>query len=336
MPNKSIQLDLCKRCALPRQLIFTLDMKDTDLKRQVVENDVKIDHSFISTWHPKYDEIASDEDEYKNLVILTNTEIREKCTVSRQTFIRILNWKSPRVKGIVRLDEFSVYGKGISAAYSAEENEKLKILIRLYGIGTPVGSTILHFIYPNSFPIIDIRTAETLYYACRIKSKSTDFSHYASFRSEMLKIAKENPSFTLREIDRALSAYHKIYLSPKLRQNIKKKERGTKTEIKIKDKALSVFQDRIGEEFSREEIIDLVVIAYPGTNRSSVIPSDYCYNLINATLTFDLHIFESLGEGRYKFLGPNYPYTGPIYWKGEQVGKWEEDTYQLWKDPRKR
>jgi hypothetical protein len=311
-------------------------MKDTNLKGQVMENDLRIDHSFISTWHPKYDEIANDEAEYRNLVTLTNMEIREKCTISRQTFIGILNWKSPRVKGIVRLNEFSVYEKGISAAYSAEENEKLKTLILLHGIGTPVGSTILHFIYPNSFPIIDIRTAETLYYACRIKSKSTDFSHYASFRSEMLKIAKENPSFILREVDRALSAYHKIYLSPKLRQNIKKKECGRGTEIKIKDKILSVFQDRIGEKFSREEIIDLVVIAYPGTNRSSVIPSDYCYNLINATLPFDFHIFESLSEGRYKCLGPNYPYAGPIYWKGEKVGKWEEGTYQLWRDPRKR
>jgi hypothetical protein len=311
-------------------------MKDTDLRGQVMENDLKIDHGFISTWHPRYNEIANDETEYKSLVTLTNTEIREKGTISKQTFIRILNWKSPRVKGIVRLDEFGVYEKGISGAYSAEEIEKLKKLILLHGIGTPVGSTILHFIYPNTFPIIDIRTAETLYYACRIKSKSTDFSHYASFRSEMLKIAKENPRFTLREVDRALSAYHKIYLSPKLRQNIKKEECGREPEIRIKDKILSVFQDRIGENFSREEIIDLVVIAYPGTNRSSVIPSDYCYNLINATLPFNFYLFESLSEGRYKCLGPNYPYAGPIYWKGEKVGEWEEGTYQLWRDPRKR
>ena len=188
-----------------------------------------------------------------------------------------------------------------------------------------------------------MRTAETLYYAGRIKSKLTDFSHYASFRSEILKIARENPSFSLREIDRALSAYHKIYLSPKLKQNVERKEIKRKMEmpkpqgnLKIKDEVLSVFQDRVDERFLREEIIDLVVNTYPGTNRSSVIPSDYCYNLINATLPFDFHIFESLGEGRYKCLGPNDPYTGPIYWKGEQVGKWEEGTYQLWRDPRKR
>jgi hypothetical protein len=308
-----------------------------------MESNLKIDCDFISTWHPKYDQIANDETEYRNLVALVKKEIGQKGTVSKETFIRILNWKSPRVKGIVRLNEFYIYEKGIGAAYGAEENKKLIILLRLYGIGTPVGSTILHFIYPNSFPIIDIRTAETLHYAGRIKSSLTDFSHYTSFRSEMLKIAKENPSFTLREIDRALSAYHKIYLSPKLKQNVERKEIKRRMEmpkpqgnLKIKDKVLSVFQDRVDERFLREEIIDLVVNTYPGTNRSSVIPSDYCYNLINATLPFDFHIFESLGEGRYKCLGPNDPYTGPIYWKGEQVGKWEEGTYQLWRDPRKR
>jgi len=322
-----------------------LDINDTDLKGLIMESDLKIDHNFISKWHPKYDEIANDEAEYKNLVDLTEIEIQEKGTISKATFIRILNWKSPRVKGIVRLNEFNVYERGVSAAYSAEENEKLKTLIRLRGIGPPVGSTILHFIYPNSFPIIDIRTAETLYYAGRIKSKSTYFSHYASFRSEMLKIAKENPSFTLREIDRALSAYHKIYLSPKSKEDVERGKCKRRIEMPtIKQKVLSVFQNRTGVIFLRDEVIDLVCNAYPGTNHSSVIPSDYCYNLINVTLPFDFHIFESLtpGEGRYRCLGPNYPYTGPIYWKSrhegmwEEVGRWEEGTYQLRRDPRRR
>jgi hypothetical protein len=307
-----------------------------------MESNLKIDCDFISTFHPKYDQITNDETEYRNLVALVKKEIGQKSTISKETFIRILNWKSPRVKGIVRLNEFNIYEKGIGAAYNAEENQKLIILLRLYGIGTPVGSTILHFMYPNSFPIIDIRTAETLHYAGRIESSLTGFSRYASFQLEMLRIARENPIFTLREIDRALSAYHKIYLSPKLKQNIERKEVKKKIEmpkpqssLKIKDKVLSVFQDRVGEKFLREEIIDLVVNAYPGTNRRSVIPSDYCYNMINVTLPFDFHIFESLDEGRYKCLGPNYPYTGLIYWRREQVGKWEEGRYHLRKDPRK-
>jgi hypothetical protein len=105
--------------------------------------------------------------------------------------------------------------------------------------------------------------------------------------------------------------------------------------LTIKDKLLSVFQDKINEDFLREEIIDLIVHAYPGTNRSSVIPSDCCYNMINAGIQFDFHIFESFDVGQYKCLGPNYPYTGPIYWKREHVGEWEDGKYKLWKDPSK-
>jgi hypothetical protein len=45
----------------------------------------------------------------------------------------------------------------------------------------------------------------------------------------------------------------------------------------VKEKVVNVFNDRVGEKFLREEIIDLVVHAYPETPRGSVIPSDYCY-----------------------------------------------------------
>ena len=103
----------------------------------------------------------------------------------------------------------------------------------------------------------------------------------------------------------------------------------------IRDKVLSVFQERVGENFLRQEIIDLVVNAYPGTNRGSVIPSDYCYNMINAGIRFDFHMFKSLDEGRSECLGPNCLYTGSICWKRAEVGRWEEGRYHLWIDPRR-
>jgi len=103
----------------------------------------------------------------------------------------------------------------------------------------------------------------------------------------------------------------------------------------IKDKVFSIFQHMARQMFGRQEIIDLVVNAYPGTNRGSVIPSNYCYNSVNKDLmSFKLHLFESLGKGMYKCLGLNYPYSGPIYWKGQQVGNWIQGKYQLWNDPR--
>jgi hypothetical protein len=107
--------------------------------------------------------------------------------------------------------------------------------------------------------------------------------------------------------------------------------------LTIREKVLSVFKDQIGEKFLREEIIGLVVNAYPEIPRSSVVPTDYCYNMINKGKKFDFHLFESLSlnGGIFRFLGLNYPYTGPIYWKGEQVGSWKKGKYELWKDPTK-
>lgn len=104
--------------------------------------------------------------------------------------------------------------------------------------------------------------------------------------------------------------------------------------MRIHDKVSTVFKGRVGETFESKEIIDLVVNAFPGTNRTSVIPSDYCYNITNKGIPFAYHQFESVGKALYRCLGLNYPYSGPITWKGEVVGMWEDGVFTLWKDPK--
>ena len=109
----------------------------------------------------------------------------------------------------------------------------------------------------------------------------------------------------------------------------------------IKQKVQYVFKEKIGKKFTRKEIIDLVVNTYPGTNRTSVIPSDYCYNRINKdnAKKFDFNYFEWLDYDQYFCLGPNHPYTGTIYWrpqneiKDRPVGKWKDGAFQLWEEP---
>jgi hypothetical protein len=102
----------------------------------------------------------------------------------------------------------------------------------------------------------------------------------------------------------------------------------------IKEKVINVFGDRVSNNFLREEIIDLIVNGFPGTNPTSVIPSDYCYNMANKGINFDFHLFESLGEreGRYHCIGLKFPYNGAIYWKGEQFGEWKNGKFRLWKN----
>lgn len=182
---------------------------------------IVIDDNFIKEWHPKYDkpEIGGDYAEYENLI-----EEVSRGTISKPIFIRILDWKAPRVKGIIKLDNYDDYAEGIKHALQAPEDRKLPILDDLYGIGVPVASTILHFIYPSIFPIMDIRVSEVLYYSGYLTAKSRTQNNYVKFRRVILNVAQQSKC-TLREIDRALFAYHKIELKPKIRSAIGKAKR---------------------------------------------------------------------------------------------------------------
>ena len=70
----------------------------------------------------------------------------------------------------------------------------------------------------------------------------------------------------------------------------------------------------------------------------SILITDYCYNRYNNGLgSFDgPHLFERLSSSRYRVLGENYPFTGPVYHKpqGEKeriVGYWENGVFS-WKE----
>ena len=197
-------------------LSYVRDIIKSIIMEQIVRNCL-VDDNFVKKWHPLYDDsdIGGDYFEYEEIIKKVSTEISQG-TISKSTFIDILDWKAPRVKGIIKLDNFDYYAKAIKKALEPPENHKLTILDDLYGIGVPVASTILHFIYPSLFPIMDIRVAEVLYYSGYLKAKSRTQNNYNNFRRVILNISQQS-QYTLREMDRALFAYHKIELEPKIR-----------------------------------------------------------------------------------------------------------------------
>lgn len=97
--------------------------------------------------------------------------------------------------------------------------------------------------------------------------------------------------------------------------------------LTTKEKLYHLFgASNLGLTLESRQIVDLVLATFPGTNRTSVIPSDFCYNIVNAGINFQHHLFEKRPEGKYKVLGEGYPYVGPITWKGEHVGDWESGS----------
>lgn len=72
-----------------------------------------------------------------------------------------------------------------------------------------------------------------------------------------------------------------------------------------------------GTKFTTRKIIETAQKKY-SVNATSVIPSDYCYNMDNkgkednpTLATFK--IFEPESRGRYLYRGENYPYAGPVH-----------------------
>ena len=83
---------------------------------------------------------------------------------------------------------------------------------------------------------------------------------------------------------------------------------------KVEQEIIATFSHAdIGTVFSSSEIKQMVYERF-GRNKSSVIPSDYCYNGFNFGIDYDknAHLFEFLENGKYRYLGQGYPYNGKI------------------------
>lgn len=188
-------------------------------KAAVANMTLQIDDAFIRKWEPEYEE--RDEGDYGNLVATVAQEMKSGGTISKDTFLRIWNWKGAmRVIRFVRIDEYDTrYAEAFRRAASAPPERKLAALlapgVKLPGIGAPTGSTIIHFIHPKTMPIIDVRTVEVLFEASLVSTKQRDLEHYEEFRKAIEGIRQRCPDCTLRQIDRALFAYHKEVMSKK-------------------------------------------------------------------------------------------------------------------------
>lgn len=175
-----------------------------------------IDRHFIEYWHPRYDCIEHDEGEYQEILKIVKLEIEIQGTLTQASFRRILKWKTRnRTRRYVDWDEYEKYENAFHDILCLEDDDKVEKLLTLSGVGIPVASTILHFIYPDYFPIVDNRTVGVLQNS-NYPLQRDAVSHYTSkiegyreFREAIGKILTQNNSYSYREIDRALFAYHK-------------------------------------------------------------------------------------------------------------------------------
>lgn len=167
-----------------------------------------IDKNFIKNWIPD-DQDNSEENDYKDIF----KKIQEQdLRIDKGTFQRFYDWKAARSKKYLEVEEnYKLYESAFKEILNLKDEEKIKFYKetkerkKLPGISEPIASTILHFMYPDKFPIRDVRTVETL----RDKGLLTGKISYNEYREVIFEI-RENcgGEFSLRQIDRALFTYN--------------------------------------------------------------------------------------------------------------------------------
>ena len=108
----------------------------------------------------------------------------------------------------------------------------------------------------------------------------------------------------------------------------------------VVDEAAARLHPEYGEDGIPSDVLKREIERIGGYGWDSVIPSDYCYNVINkAKFSFQHRVLVRVKRGRYKYVGSSHAYTGPIMWKPKQenerqVGRWSDGECKLEIDPR--
>lgn len=177
---------------------------------------IQIDDKFIEKWAARYPEsnIGGDDEEYDLILSKVRDEISSIGTLSEETFLQIADWKSFHVRYKVDWDDFGVYQTTIKYVLEVPDRLKLSLLCGLEGVKIPVASTILNFMYPDKFPIVDYRVTQVLREAAGIElAKNISCKMYYRYKVAIENIVKDT-GYDIRTIDRALFAYHKKTYPP--------------------------------------------------------------------------------------------------------------------------
>ena len=91
------------------------------------------------------------------------TAARARGYYTREEFIEVCAWKTVRSRPkVARNSEASVVDVTGRALATDDEAARMTALLELEGVGVPTASTLLYFVFPERYPILDVRALESL------------------------------------------------------------------------------------------------------------------------------------------------------------------------------
>jgi hypothetical protein len=82
---------------------------------------------------------------------------------TRAEFLRVCEWKTARSRPKVAVNSAAAIRRATRTALGVpDEAVRMVALTSLAGVGVPTASTLLHFAYPDDYPLLDVRALASL------------------------------------------------------------------------------------------------------------------------------------------------------------------------------
>jgi hypothetical protein len=138
-------------------------------------------------------------------IIAAGQAARARGFYTRPEFITVCRGKTARSQARVAANSSAAVRKATATAFGTKDlAEQVAALLRLNGVGMPTASVLLHFAFPDRFPILDVRALESLGVA-RSSYTPAFWARYV----EACRALAADEGVSLRTLDKALWQYSK-------------------------------------------------------------------------------------------------------------------------------
>ena len=165
---------------------------------------------WVNEYNKKYAMKQKDADEEKDIKDWLDQQCQPK-SLDWDHFVRLGRWKTKRQTSAYKSNDGTLVEEATRLACEASNEQlRLHILTVLNGVSVAVAATILHFMYPDKYPIFDIHARATLKKAGLWDRDENDASERAwLYYVGIMKDLSHRLDFSLRDLDKALYAYDK-------------------------------------------------------------------------------------------------------------------------------
>jgi Arc/MetJ-type ribon-helix-helix transcriptional regulator len=139
--------------------------------------------------------------------------LKKQRYLNKSDFVKFGLWKSKRQKRNYQLNDNLTVREVTRFSFSTKSDEaRIKSLMILKGVSWPVASAILHFAFPDRYPILDFRVLWSLGWAV---PNSYSFIFWRKYCNKIRAVSKRF-GLSIRTVDKALWEYSKENQPPKI------------------------------------------------------------------------------------------------------------------------